>query len=78
MLWVSTVQAAIEYLEGHEEDKAKFQLLLGELVLFLRTKESQIACYAVKHALDLYVPNNKVEHANYLVVTSCQVHDGIS
>ena len=78
MLWAGNVRASIEYLEGLEEDKVKFRPHLDGLVRYLRAREPQIACYAVRRALGLRVSSNKVEKANDLVVSSRQKHDGMS
>ena len=76
MLWAGNVQAAIEYLEGLGNGKVKFRPRLDGLVRYLRAREPQIACYAVRRGLGLRVSSNKVEKANDLVVSSRQKHGG--
>jgi hypothetical protein len=78
MLWAGNVEAACAYLEGLEEEKLKCRARLEELVRYLRAREPQIACYAVRRALGLRVSSNRVEKANDLVVSSRQKHDGMS
>lgn len=76
MLWAGNVQAMIEYLEGLGDDKARFRPRLDELVRYLKAREPQIACYAVRRGLGLRISSNKVEKANDLVVSSRQKHGG--
>lgn len=78
MLWAGNVDAACEYLEGLGEDEVKCRKRLGDLVGYLRAREPQIACYAVRRALGLRVSSNRVEKANDLVVASRQKHKGMS
>ena len=78
MLWAGNVEAACAYLEGLEEEKLKCRARLEELVRYLRAREPQIACYAVRRELGLRVSSNRVEKANDLVVSSRQKHDGMS
>ena len=78
MLWAGNVEAACAYLEGLGEDKVKCRPRLEELVRYLRAREPQIACYAVRRALGLRVSSNRVEKANDFVVSSRQKHDGMS
>lgn len=78
MLWAGNVGAACEYLQSLGDDELKCRPRLEELVRYLRAREPQIACYAVRHELGLRISSNAVEKANDLVVSSRQKRGGMS
>jgi hypothetical protein len=78
LLWVGNVKEAILYLNGLGGSKVKSSYWLGELIGYLERKESQIACYALRHGFGLRVSSNAVEKANDLLVAKRQKHNGMS
>lgn len=78
MLWAGNVGAACTYLLSLGDAEVKCRKRLEDLVGYLRAREPQIACYAVRRELGLRVSSNRVEKANDLVVASRQKHKGMS
>ena len=78
ILWAGNVDGAIAYLESLSNDKVKNKARLNELISYLRNKDPEIACYAVRQRLGLRLSSNRVEKANDLIVASRQKGKGMS
>lgn len=78
ILWAGNVEGAISYLESLGSDKVKNQSRLNEVITYLRNKEPEIACYAVRQRLGLRLSSNRVEKANDLIVAGRQKGKGMS
>ena len=78
MLWVGNVKEAILYLNGLDDSQVKSRHWLEKLTGYLERKETQIVCYALRHALGLRISSNSVEKANDLLVAQRQKHSGMS
>lgn len=78
ILWAGNVDGAIAYLETLGSDQVKNKVRLNELISYLRNKDLEIACYAVRQRLGLRLSSNRVEKANDLIVASRQKGKGMS
>ena len=78
ILWAGNVEGAIAYLESLDSSKIKNRQRLDELISYLRNKDPEIACYAVRRSLGLRISSNRVEKANDLIVAERQKGKGMS
>jgi len=78
MLWVGNADEAVVFLNGIDPKKIKSAYWRDELAEYLVRKTPDIACYALRAALDLRVSSNRVEKANDLLVAQRQKHNGMS
>lgn len=78
ILWTGNVDGAIAYLESLGSDKVKNKSRLNEIITYLRNKDPEIACYAVRQRLGLRLSSNRVEKANDLIVAKRQKGKGMS
>jgi hypothetical protein len=77
-LWTGNVEGAITYLESLGSNKVKNKSRLDEIITYLRNKDPEIACYAVRRRLGLRLSSNRVEKANDLIVAGRQKGKGMS
>jgi hypothetical protein len=78
ILWTGNVEGAITYLESLDSNKVKNKSRLDEIITYLRNKDPEIACYAVRRRLGLRLSSNRVEKANDLIVAGRQKGKGMS
>jgi len=78
ILWVGNVDGAIAFLNGFDDSLVKSSYWLGELIGYLKRKDLQIVCYALRHAFSFRISSNKAEKANDLLVAQRQKHNGMS
>lgn len=78
ILWAGNVEGAIAYLESLDSTMIKNSKRLNELITYLRNKEPEIACYAIRQRLGLRISSNRVEKANDLIVAERQKGKGMS
>ena len=78
ILWTGRHQNAINYLESLKKSQVRNAVKIEELKDYIRRKSSNLACYALRHELNLRISSNRVEKANDLVVAARQKHNGMS
>ena len=78
ILWSGNTEGAIAYLKSLGSDKVKNESRLNEIITYLRNKDPEIACYAIRQRLGLRISSNRVEKANDLTVANRQKGKGMS
>lgn len=78
MLWVGNVGDAIRYVEDFPEERIKNVKKRDELVNYLKDRDSQIPCYALRKRFGLPISSTAVEKANDEVVSIREKGRGMS
>lgn len=78
ILWVGDVGSAVNYLNSLPASVIKNKKWLEEQTAYLKRKEENITCYAVRAGLSLRNSSNPVEKENDILVAQRQKHNGMS
>lgn len=78
ILWTGNVDGAIKYLNSLDADWIKQYSRMEELIAYLKRKEPDVACYALRRKLGLQISSNRVEMVNNKLVSKRQKGKGMS
>ena len=78
ILWAGNVSRALEFIDSMDKKIIKSQKALEDLAGYIKRKQENIPCYALRKALGLHNSSNPVEKENDLLVAQRQKGRGMA